>query len=152
MKVYFAADHAGFELKNHLLNAVRGLGFDVEDCGAFRLEPLDDYPLYIGDASRKLSEDVRRGIESRAIVLGASGQGEAMAANRFRGVRCALYYGGALDVVVASRAHNNANALSLGARYLDASEAEEAVRRWLDEPFSKEERHIRRNDRLDTLG
>src|SRR6185295_2504463 len=94
MKVYFAADHAGFELKNTLLNFVRGeLNFDVEDCGALTYDAADDYPDLIALAARKLSEDAAQGLDSRAVVIGASGQGEAIVANRFPGVRCALYYG-----------------------------------------------------------
>ena len=94
MKIYFAADHAGFELKNALLVYARDeLGHEVEDCGALTLDNDDDYPVFISSAARKLSEDVARGVESRAIVIGASGQGEAIVANRFKGVRCVLYYG-----------------------------------------------------------
>lgn len=162
MKVYFAADHAGFELKNELLNFVRGLGYDVEDCGARTLEPSDDYPDIIAEAARKLAADARKGIENRAILIGASGQGEAMAANRFKGVRCALYYGASgeqtdmsgkhLDIVVSPREHQDANCLSLGARFISADEAKTAVRKWLEAGFSREERHARRLRRLDDLG
>src|SRR5580704_7239661 len=96
MKVYFASDHAGFEIKNQLLAYVRDeLGNEVEDCGAFTYDKNDDYPTIIAGAAKKLSADVSTGKDSRAIVAGASGQGEAMVANRFRGVRCALYYGSA---------------------------------------------------------
>jgi ribose 5-phosphate isomerase B len=161
MKIYFAADHAGFELKQHLLNAVRGWGYEVEDCGAFKIAPQDDYPDIIAGAVRKLVADVKKGIDSRAILIGASGQGEAMAANRFRGVRCAVYYGSSsrqtdatghtLDLLESVRAHNDGNALSLGARFMTAEEAANAVKRWLETAFSREERHARRNRRLDEL-
>src|SRR3989344_2700906 len=93
MKVYFASDHAGFEIKNALVEHVRTLGHDVEDCGAHSYDKDDDYPDFVGVAARKLAADVAGGLDSRAVVAGASGQGEAMAANRFKGVRCALYYG-----------------------------------------------------------
>ncbi|MEN9561394.1 MAG: hypothetical protein RIQ56_667, partial [Candidatus Parcubacteria bacterium] len=93
-KVYFAADHAGYDIKNQLFAYVRDeLHWEVEDCGAFINDPADDYPAIIAAAAKKLSQDVLTGVESRAIVAGASGQGEAMVANRFKGVRCALYYG-----------------------------------------------------------
>lgn len=162
MNVYFAADHAGFALKQSLLNAVRGWGYDVEDCGVARLEPQDDYPDIVAAAAKRLSADVKKGIESRAVLIGASGQGEAMAANRFRGVRCAVYYGSpkraqedasghALDIVQSSRAHNDANALSIGARFLEEGEAIEAVKKWLEYGFSREDRHARRIRRLDEL-
>ena len=94
MKVYFASDHAGFDAKNKLVEYVRDqLKCEVEDCGALVNDPQDDYPGIIAVAAKKLSEDVAAGKDSRAIVAGASGQGEAIVANRFKGVRCALYYG-----------------------------------------------------------
>lgn len=162
MRVYFAADHAGFELKNTLMNFVRGeLGHDVEDCGAFERDPSDDYSQIIARAAKKLADDAAKGMESRAILIGASGQGEAMAANRFRGVRAAVYYGGnatqtdssgkALDIITSSRSHNDANALSLGARFIGPEVAQSAVRTWLETPFSAEERHARRIASLDRL-
>jgi len=161
MKVYFAADHAGFELKNTLLEYVRGLGHEVEDCGAFTLDQADDYPVFIANAARKLSQDAAKGMESRAIVIGASGQGEAMVANRFSGVRCALYYGAAgkqidaggktLDMISSTREHNDVNALSLGARFLTGDEAREAASRFLATPFSGDERHVRRIKQIDNI-
>lgn len=160
MKVYFAADHAGFALKAALMDAVRKDGFEVEDCGAFDLDKNDDYPAFIHSAAGKLAADVAQEIESRAIVIGASGQGEAMVANRHKGVRCALYYGPAgvdqtdaggkqLDMLSSTREHNNANALSLGARFLDGAEAARVVLAWLQIPFSREERHERRIWQID---
>lgn len=160
MKIYFAADHAGFELKNALLNFVRGeLGLNVEDCGAHELDPSDDYPTIIAAAARKLSADTAQGIESRAILLGGSGQGEAIVANRFPGVRAAVYYGGErsqtdaagkkVDMIQSVREHNDANALSLGARFMSEEEAKEAVRSWLSIPFPGDERHARRIASID---
>ncbi len=160
MKVYFGADHAGFEFKKELLDFVRGLGYEVEDCGAFENNPTDDYPEIIADAARKLASDVAAGSDGRAIVIGASGQGEAMVANRFKGVRCALYYGAPkskqtdmsgkqLDMISSTREHNNANALSLGARFLSIDEAKDVVQKWLTAGFSGEERHLRRIKQID---
>ncbi len=163
MKVYFASDHAGFVLKNALINLVRGeLGHDVEDCGAFELDPSDDYPDFIGAAAGALSRDAIAGLESRAILFGASGQGEAIAANRFRAVRCAVYYGASahgqtdaggkqLDMLASTREHNDSNALSIGARFISQEDAERAVREWLSQPFSREPRHVRRIEKLDQL-
>lgn len=161
MKIYFAADHAGFELKNELIAYVRELGHEAEDCGAQSLDPNDDYPGIIAAAARKLSNDAAAGIENRAIVLGGSGQGEAIAANRFVGVRCAVYYGPAgaqtdadgasLDMIASTRQHNDANALSLAARFLSQEEAKAAVAAWLAAPFSSVERHVRRISALDQL-
>lgn len=162
MKVYFAADHAGLELKKMLIEFARTeLGYEVEDRGAFELDPSDDYPELIACAARALSQDAAQGIESRAILLGASGQGEAMAANRFKGVRCALYYGPAvhsqtdaagkeLDMLASTREHNNANALSLAARFIAPDEAKTVVKKWLETAFPGDERHVRRVGRLDT--
>jgi len=162
-KVYFAADHAGFEMKNQLLSFVRDeLKMQVEDCGAFVEDPADDYPMIIAEAAKKLAADVAAGLDSRAIVAGASGQGEAIVANRFHGVRCALYYGKAgreqkdmsgktLDMLSSTREHNNANALSLGLRFLTLEEAKDAVREWLSVDFSGEERHARRIRQIDEV-
>lgn len=162
MRIYFAADHAGFELKNTLLEFVQALGHETEDRGAYAYDPTDDYPEIIARAARALSADTQAGIASRAILIGASGQGEAMAANRFRGVRCALYYGAPqseqtdlsgkqLDMISSTREHNDANALALGARFLEVKEAQAAVSAWLAAPFSGEERHARRIRALDEL-
>jgi ribose 5-phosphate isomerase B len=161
MKVYFAADHAGFELKNVLLAYVRDeLGYEVEDCGAHEYDAADDYPGIIANAARKLAADALRGSDSKAVILGGSGQGEAIAANRFRGVRAVVYYGGVttqtdavgktFNMIVSTREHNDANALSLGARFLTAQEAKSAVREWLQTPFSGDARHSRRIASIDS--
>lgn len=163
MRVYFAADHAGFELKNKLFAYVRDeLKHDVKDCGAYSYDPNDDYPAIIAIAAKKLSSDVAEHRDARAILIGGSGQGEAMVANRFRGVRCALYYGEAaraqidmsgkkLDVLASSREHNDANALSLAARFLTEEEAKNAVRRWLAAPSCNDNRHFRRSRAIDDV-
>ena len=146
MKIYFASDHAGFLMKNELLQFVKELGFEVEDCGAYELNPEDNYPEFIKKAAKKVSIDPEN---SKAIILGGSGQGENMVANKFPNVRSAEYYGGDLNIIKLSREHNNANILSLGARFLSLSEAKEAVKLWLETVFSKEERHERRISQID---
>ncbi len=167
MKVYLAADHAGFDLKNVLALYLKeistaGIPFEIQDCGALELDQADDYPDFIGRAGKLLAADAAQGLQSRAIVIGASGQGEAMAMNRFPGVRCALYYGEPglkqkdmsgkeLSMLSSTREHNNANALSFGARFLSAEQATSAVREWLTVPFSGDERHVRRIKKLDAL-
>ncbi len=162
MKVYFAADHAGFDLKNSLINFVRGsLGHEVQDCGSFEKDPNDDYPEIIAGACREVVRDTNDGIECRGIILGASGQGEAIAANRFRGVRAAVYYGQSgtqhdesgnwLDMLRSIRSHNDTNMLSIGARFITEDEAKRAIQTWLETPFSGEDRHVRRIQKLDTL-
>jgi len=162
MKIYFASDHAGFEIKNTLVEYVRSLGYEVDDCGAHTFDKDDDYPGILAEAGRKLSADALAGKDSRAIVAGASGQGEAIVMNRFKGVRCALYYGDPgvqqidlsgkqLDMLISTREHNDANALSLGLRFLSLDQAKAAVARWLKAPFSGEERHMRRIRQIDEV-
>ncbi len=156
MKIVFAADHSGFDLKEALKAHVALLGHEVEDMGAFSLVPGDDYIPFVKAAAEKVAADPTY---LRAIVIGASGQGEAMVANRVKGVRCALYYGPArqqtdadgrkLDIIESSRTHNDANALSLAARFITGEEAKEAVSKWLKTPFSDLERHARRNREID---
>ena len=148
MKIYFASDHAGFEMKNALVGFVRELGFDVEDLGPSELNQEDDYPEFVKKAAQAVSEALE---SSRAIVLGGSGQGESIVANKFPNVRSAEYYGGNLEIIKLSREHNDANVLSLGARFLSLDEAKEAVKLWLETPFSNEERHIRRIKEIEDI-
>lgn len=144
--IYFAADHAGFELKEALVAYVAGLGYEVEDCGAFSLDPNDDYPAFMQKAGDAVAASP---LAHKAIILGGSGQGEAIVANRIPGVRAVVYYGGNPAIVRLSREHNDANVLSLGARFLTLDEAQNAVRLWLDTDFSGDERHIRRIAAID---
>lgn len=145
MRIYIGTDHAGFELKERLVVFLKELGHIVEDFGAHAYEREDDYPDFI----RKVAEMVVQDPGARGFVLGGSGQGEAMCANRVSGARAAVYYGGAVDIVVLSREHNDANILSLGARFIDDEEAKEVVRVWLETPFSGDERHLRRIQKID---
>ena len=140
MKVYVGSDHAGFELKEKLKVYLGSLNHEVEDMGAFELEKFDDYPHFITPVAQAVAGDK----ESMGIVLGGSGQGEAMCANRISGARAALYYGGNLDIIKTSRMHNDANILSLGARFINEEEAERIVKIFLETPFSGDERHVKR--------
>ncbi|HEX9721911.1 MAG TPA: RpiB/LacA/LacB family sugar-phosphate isomerase [Candidatus Paceibacterota bacterium] len=143
--IYLASDHAGFELKEQLKKYLEEeLGQEVEDMGAFELNPDDDYPDFIIPAAQKVAQDPKN---NRAIILGASGQGEALAANKVRGVRATVYYGGPIEIVQRSRSHNNTNVLSLGARYLSADEAKKAVKLWLETEFEGG-RHERRVNKI----
>ncbi len=144
MKVLLASDHAGFELKEALAPFLRERGYEVEDLGPSTLDPNDDYPDYLMMLGRHIVEAGALG-----IGIGGSGQGEAIAANKVKGVRAAVYYGGPKEILTLSREHNNANILSLGARFLSAEEAKEAVMLWLTTPFSNDERHVRRIAKLD---
>ena len=146
MRIHFATDHAGFELKEQLTAFVRDeLGYEIVDHGAFEYDDSDDYPDFMKKAGAALSAVPA----DRAIVLGGSGQGEAMVLNRMTGVRAAVYYGGPMDIIKLSREHNDANALSLGARFLDIKTAREVVQTWLETSFSGDERHVRRLNKLD---
>lgn len=146
MNIYLAADHAGYEQKEFLKKYLKQLGYQVEDEGAFELVADDDYPDFVSIAAKRVASDPAN---SRAIVLGGSGQGEAIVANRFKGVRAAVYYGGPLEIVTLSRLHNNANVLSLGARFLSNEQAAEAVKIWLTTDFPAEIRHVRRLGKID---
>ncbi|MBU1178977.1 RpiB/LacA/LacB family sugar-phosphate isomerase [Patescibacteria group bacterium] len=149
MKIFIASDHAGFELKEKLRTWLVELGYEVKDFGAFSYNKDDDYPDFIRDAAVAVANDSKH---SRGIILGASGQGEAMAANRFKNVRAAVYYGGEDEIIKLSREHNDANVLSLGARFLSEDEAKSAVKLWLKIDFNRErenERHLRRIKKID---
>jgi ribose 5-phosphate isomerase B len=138
--VFIASDHAGFDLKSALIPYIGSLGYEVEDMGVHVPTPTDDYPEFIAPCAQKVAQNK----DSIGIVIGGSGQGEAMVANRQKGIRAAEFYGGNLDLVRLAREHNNANILSLGARFLSENEAKEAVQTFLATPFSNEERHVRR--------
>ena len=147
MKIYFAGDHAGFELKKDLMEYVKGLGHTIEDLGPFSYEVNDDYPDFVIPLAKKVASEP----DSRGIITAGSGQGEVMAANRVLGVRAAVYYGGRTDIVRVSREHNNSNVLSIGARFIGGEEANAAVKVFLETPFSADERHVRRLAKIDEL-
>ena len=147
-KIFLGSDHAGLELKEHIKKYLQKSGMKVEDKGAHKFNPHDDYPDFIVPVAKKVAEDP---ISSKGIIFGASGQGEAIAANKIKGIRAALYYGGDIEIVKLSRTHNNANILSLGARFLAKEEAVKAVKLWLDTDFSNEPRHIRRIKKISKI-
>jgi len=140
MKVFIAADHAGFALKNALTEHIRTLGYKVEDMGAFTADPDDDYPDFMTPLAKRVADE----IDARGIIIGGSGQGEAMCANKIPGIRAAVYYGENPEIISLSREHNNSNILSLGARFISEEEAKAAVKLFLDTSFSGDERHVRR--------
>lgn len=140
MNIHIGTDHAGFELKNKLVEYLNKLGHTITDHGAFSYDPNDDYPDFIAPVAHAVSMDTN----SLGIILGGSGQGEAMNANRFREVRAIEYYGGEIEIVKLGREHNNANVLSLGARFITDEEAYEAVKVFIETEFSGEDRHIER--------
>ena len=144
MIIYIATDHAGLDLKNSIKSYLINSGYEVNDHGAHEYDPLDDYPDFIFPCAKAVAKD----IDSRGIILGGSGQGEAMAANRIKGVRAAVFYNGPSEIVKLSREHNNANILSLGARFMTEDEIYTILEMWLSEPFG-EGRHQKRIDKLD---
>ncbi len=145
MIIYLATDHAGFTHKEYLKGFLKERGHEVVDCGAYTCEALDDFPDFIIKAAAAVNKEPET---VRAIIFGGSGQGEAMLANRFAHVRAAVYYGGNRDILTLSRTHNNANVLSLGARFLDPEELPELVELWLNTTFSREEKYHRRNKKI----
>ncbi len=140
MKIHIATDHAGFEMKEFLKTELASMGHSVTDHGAYKLDELDDYPEFVTPCALAVSQDDM----SMGIVLGGSGQGEAMCANRVHGIYAGVYYGGSTEVVELFRQHNNANIISLAARYLTNEEAIAAIKVFLETNFTHEERHMRR--------
>lgn len=143
MKIGIGSDHAGFEYKERIIALLRELGHEVKDFGTNSTAPVD-YPDFI----RPVAEAVAAGTVERGIVLGGSGNGEAMVANRVRGVRCALCW--SLDTARLGREHNDANALSIGQRTIGPELALEIVKIWLTTPFAGG-RHERRIKKIDGL-
>jgi len=165
-KIIIGSDHAGFAIKEALVPFLKSLDYEVKDCGPAKYAPDDDYPDYISPVAQEVSKHA--GLE-KGIVLGATGQGEAMVANKFPHVRAAVYYGYGLEnsahsakreemqaltamrIIELSRLHNDANILSLGAKFMDENEAKAAVKLWLETPFSGEARHKRRIEEIENI-
>lgn len=174
--IYLATDHRGFELKEKIKTWLTEWGYEFHDFGAYEYNADDDYPDFVRKAAEAVANDPEH---SRGIILGGSGQGEAMVANRYKGVRAAVFYGppfqlkklpnwmwlllsmgGGSDkisfhfstiknIIKLSREHNNANILSIGASFIDENIAKRIIKLWLDTPFSNEERHKRRIEKID---
>ena len=142
--IVLATDHAGFELKEHVKRFLIKKGYDIKDFGALEYDGLDDYPDFILPAAKYISEHKLIG-----IIFGGSGQGEAMAANRINGIRAAVFYNGPDEIVELSRLHNNANILSIGARFVSNKEVEKVIELWLSTDF-EEGRHAKRINKLDS--
>lgn len=145
MKVYLASDHAGFELKEKIKEYILTLNYEVEDCGDYSENKSDDYPDFVSIAAQKVSDNQG----SIGIVFGKSGSGEEIVANKFKNVRAVT--GFSSENVVLARKDNDANVLSLGSQFTDLETAKEFVKLFLQTPFSNEERHIRRIDKISKL-
>jgi ribose 5-phosphate isomerase B len=161
MKIALSTDHAGFEAVKQLKVYLEELGYEVVDYGPTEYEATDDYPDFIFPAAHA----VANGECEVGIIFGGSGQGEAMVANRVAGVRCGVYYGtklaygpidadgtmsdDAFEILKLNRQHNHANMLSIGSRFVGFEEVKQAVKIWLDTPWSDDERHTRRVRKID---
>ena len=161
MKIAIGADHAGFDFKEKVKEFLIKEGYSVEDYGAYKFDKDDDYPEFIGKASEAVSKDPEG---TRGIIFGRSGQAEAMLANKFRNVRCALFYAPAVpvdavdvtgrvstdsfEIIRLTREHNNANVLCLGTEFINFDTAKQLIDIFLNTEFSDEERHIRRLNKI----
>ncbi len=145
-KIFIATDHAGFKLKEIVKEYLLNLNYEIIDCGAYKFDSEDDYPDFISKAAYKVSQT--KG--SIGIVFGGSGQGEAIAANRFKGVRAIVFYDGPDEIIKLSRQHNDANIISLGARFIDSDRAIEVLNIWLSANFDggRHERRIKKIDKI----
>ncbi len=149
LQVILAADHAGFALKEAVKSFLVTEGYNILDVGAHELIDGDDYPVYMTAAAMKVAEDLSG--STKAIIFGGSGQGEAVVANRFPGVRAVVWYGGNEEVLEFTRKDNDANVLSLGARFVDDKIACHVIELWLTTPFSNDPRHERRIAEIDNI-
>ncbi|HLU27268.1 MAG TPA: ribose-5-phosphate isomerase [Glycomyces sp.] len=142
MRIYLGSDHAGLELKDHLVKHLNDRGFDVVDVGPFAYDADDDYPPYCLNAAAKVVADPG----SLGVVVGGSGNGEQIAANKIAGCRAALAW--SVETAKLGRQHNDANVVAVGGRMHSLEEATSFVDAFVDEPFSGSERHQRRIDQL----
>ncbi|MEV0091562.1 ribose-5-phosphate isomerase [Streptomyces sp. NPDC050738] len=142
MRVYLGSDHAGFELKNHLVEWLKAHGHEPVDCGPHIYDAVDDYPPFCLRAAEKTAADS----DSLGIVIGGSGNGEQIAANKVKGVRAILAW--SEETAALGREHNDANVISIGGRMHTLDEMTKFIEIFLATPFTGEERHQRRIDML----
>ena len=141
-RVHIATDHAGMELSAHLVSHLGAQGYEVVDHGPKAYDPLDDYPAFCIRAALAVVADQDAGVDALGIVLGGSGNGEQIAANKVKGIRAALAWN--LDTARLAREHNDANVIAVGGRQHSVEEATQFIEAFLTEPFSQDERHVRR--------
>ena len=144
MIIALGTDHAGFELKETVKAFLEDDGYEVKDFGAHEYKSTDDYPDFIKPTAQFVSEN-----DAMGIIFGGSGQGEAMVANRYKGVRAVVFYDGPDEIISLSRQHNNANILSFGSRFIEPSRAIELIKMWLDTNFEGG-RHQQRIQKLES--
>ena len=138
MRIHIGSDHAGLEFKNRIVEHLQSQGHDVTDHGPHTFDPLDDYPVFCIPAAEAVAKDHG----SFGIVLGGSGNGEQMAANKVKGIRAALVW--SIETAKLAREHNDANVISLGGRMHDEAYCLQLVDTFLNTPFTGDERHVRR--------
>ena len=146
MRVHLGSDHAGLDLKAHLHGWLSGHGFEPVDHGPFVHDPLDDYPVFCLRAAEAVAAERADGHQSLGVVIGGSGNGEQMAANKVAGIRCALAW--SEETAALAREHNDANVVSVGGRMHSLEDMTRFVEVFLATPFSGEERHRRRIGQL----
>ena len=147
MRVHLGCDHAGLDLKSHLTTRLTDLGYEVVDHGPFVYDALDDYPVFCIRAAEAVAREREQGQASRGVVIGGSGNGEQMAANKVPGIRCALVHSD--ETAKLAREHNDAQVVAVGGRMHSIEDMTRFVEIFLAEPFSGEERHVRRIGQLD---
>lgn len=147
MKIYIASDHGGYEYKEELKKFLKDKGYEVEDIGNTKLDPEDDYPDFVIPCAKKVALRQAQGENDFGIIFGRSGNGEAIAANKVKGIRAAV----CLNEKMArmAREHNDANVLSLGVDFIDLEVAKKVVDMFLETPFSTEEKHKRRIEKIE---
>ena len=148
MRVHIATDHAGLELSDYLVKHLTAKGYEMVNHGPKAYDAEDDYPAFCINAAKAVVSDQRAGVDALGIVLGGSGNGEQIAANKVEGIRAALAWN--LDTAKLAREHNNANVIAVGGRQHTVEEAAELIEAFLAEPFSEAERHVRRIGKIAT--
>ncbi|WP_129359753.1 MULTISPECIES: ribose-5-phosphate isomerase [Micrococcaceae] len=142
MRVHIATDHAGLDLSRYLIESLTELGYDMVDHGPQGYDPQDDYPAFCINAALAVRKDRENGIDSLGVVLGGSGNGEQMAANKVPGIRAALAWNH--ETAALAREHNNAHVVAVGGRQHEKEEALDIIKVFLAQSFPGEERHVRR--------
>ena len=142
MRIHIATDHAGLDFSQHLITHLTEAGHDVIDHGPTSYDALDDYPSFCINAAQAVVNDQAEGIQALGVVFGGSGNGEQIAANKVTGVRAALVWN--LSTATLAREHNDANVISIGARQHSIEDATSFIDAFINEPFSGDERHVRR--------
>lgn len=142
MRIHIATDHAGLETSYFLIDSLTAAGHEVYDHGPKSFDPLDDYPGFCINAALAVIHDQQAGVQALGVVLGGSGNGEQIAANKVTGIRAALVWN--QDTAKLARSHNDANVVALGARQHSKEEVLDLIQLFIEEPFSGDERHARR--------